>query len=131
MEPYLQQQVIAILSCILEITGSSEAKIKEGRLKTYRNSLFLGKDETIKICMERLRHMFQEEQQLILAIDHAATQKMDEKIDLILETARETAVVDNDMNQKLLDLGESLQGMLHSHHPTKVLNFAKFRKEWN
>jgi fungal STAND N-terminal Goodbye domain len=114
MDPHLQQKVVAILACILEILGRSEKVIKDGRFRKYAAVLFLGKDEKVKESLDRLANLVDEEQKLIHAISYATSRRIEgkaTKIGLVTERVKE---VSEQMDKKLDVMKLSLQGMQDS-----------------
>jgi hypothetical protein len=87
MNANLQEKVIDVLSCLLEILALSEDTIKIGRWREWAAVVFLGKDQGIKAAFDRLAKLFDDEQRLIIAISYATNQKMDKKVDVLLDSA--------------------------------------------
>jgi fungal STAND N-terminal Goodbye domain len=110
MNTHLQQKIIAILSCLLEILGRSEKVIRDGRFRKFTAVLFLGKDEQVKTSFDRLSKLMDDEQRLILAISYATNQRIDRKTDKIDINTERTAELSERMEKKLDEVAFSLQG---------------------
>ena len=85
---------------MLDIFARSEKAIKTGRWKRYTAIVFLGKDGEIKASFEKLRTLFEEEQQLVTAINFAANQRVDLRAQEIQETGNQTFGVVTDMRKE-------------------------------
>lgn len=96
----LTTKVVEILGCVLDIFARSEKAIKTGRWKRYTAIVFLGKDGEIKASFEKLRTLFEEEQQLVTAIDFATNQRVDLRTQEIQETGNQTFGVVTDMRKE-------------------------------
>jgi hypothetical protein len=79
MTPHLEQKVVSILSCLLELVGRSEAVIKEGRFRRYTGSTFLGRADDVKILFDQLDDLFEEEVRLVQATEYAAVTRIDKR----------------------------------------------------
>jgi hypothetical protein len=112
MNAQLQQKVIAILSCLLEILGRSEKVIKDGRFHKFAVVLFVGKDEKAKELFDRLEKLFDDEQRLVLAVSYATSQRIDTKTDRIEINTEQVREVSEQTDKKLEQVGLSLQGMV-------------------
>lgn len=112
MNAHLQQRVIAILSCLLEILGESEKVIRDGRFRKYAAVLFLGRDERVKASFDCLAQLFDDEQRLVLAISYATNQRIDKKIDRIDLNTERTREVSEQVEKKLDKMSLSLQGTI-------------------
>ena len=112
MNAHLQQRVIAILSCLLEILGESEKVIRDGRFRKYAAVLFLGRDERVKASFDYLAKLFDDEQRLVLAISYATNQRIDKKTDKIDMNAERTREVSEQVDKKLDKMSLSLQGTI-------------------
>src|ERR1700753_1399620 len=79
----LRQNVVAILTCVLEIIARSEKVIKEGRFRKYLGVAFVGKDEAIVEAFSNLQRLCDEEERLVLALSYTTSQRLDTKADTI------------------------------------------------
>jgi hypothetical protein len=104
MNTHLQQQVIAILVCLLEILGRSEEVMKSGRIKKYTAVLFLGQDEDVKASFSKLSKLFDDEDRLVSAISYATGQRIEKKTDEIDKTTKQTLKATEGVQKKLEDL---------------------------
>jgi len=102
MNTHLKEKVIDILSCLLEILALSENAIKSGRWREWTAVVFLGKDEGIKKAFDKLATLFEGEQRLIIAISYATNQKMDKKVDSLLDSAERIEKRMDSMNSAML-----------------------------
>lgn len=76
MHNQLQNKVVAILSCLLEILGRSEKAIKNGRFRKFTAVLFLGQDEKVKELFDRLSTLIDDEGRLVFATLYATRQRI-------------------------------------------------------
>jgi hypothetical protein len=111
MNANLQQKIVAVLSCLLEIIARSEQAIKDGRWKKYAVALFLGKDGEIKRCFSKLTSLFDDEERLVLAISYMTSQKIERKNEEINRTTKETLEYSVRMDSKLDGITQSIHGM--------------------
>lgn len=107
---HLQQKVIAILACLLEILALSEQTIKDGRFKKYAAVLFLGKDEQVKASFSKLEMLFDDEHRLVQAITYATNQKIDKKTADIDKTTKKTLETAERLDAKVDDIFSRIQG---------------------
>jgi fungal STAND N-terminal Goodbye domain/NACHT domain len=78
MDASLRRKIAAILRFMIEVIGRCEQLIKERRFRQYLKVLFLNKDkETVKMTNE-LNKLFGSEQQLLVAVTYATTQRTEE-----------------------------------------------------
>lgn len=96
----LTNKVVEILGCVLDIFARSEKAIKTGRWKRYTAIVFLGKDGELKASFEKLRTLFEEEQQLVTAINFATNQRVDLRTQEIQETGNQTFGVVTEMREE-------------------------------
>lgn len=79
----LENKIVSIFACILEILARAEQAIKDGRFKKYAALLFLGRDEETKAAFDQLSLLFEEEARLVGAINLATTQNVAQKVEVI------------------------------------------------
>jgi hypothetical protein len=103
MNIQLQNKVVAIFSCLLEILGSSEKAIKNGRFRKFTAVLFLGQDEKVKESFDRLSRLIDDEGRLVFAILYANTQR-------IVQNTEESTKVSHRIESKLEKVACSVQG---------------------
>ena len=104
MNTHLQEQVIAILICLLEILGRSEEVMKSGRIKKYTAVLFLEQDEDVKASFSKLAKLFEDEDRLVNAISYATGQRIEKKTDEIDKTTKQTLKATEGMQKQMDDL---------------------------
>lgn len=104
MNVHLQEKVIAILVCLLEILGRAEEVMKSGRIKKYAAVLFLGQDEQVKASFSKLAQLFEHEDRLVSAISYAMNQRIEKKTDEIDKTTKQTLEAAEEVQKKLEDL---------------------------
>ena len=102
MNANLQEKVIDVLSCLLEILALSENAVKAGRWREWAAVVFLGKDEGIKAAFDKLAKLFEDEQRLVIAISYATNQKVDKKVDSLLDSADRMGKTLDSMNSAVL-----------------------------
>lgn len=119
MNRRLQDKVIDILSCLLEILARAEQLIKDGRWKKYAVAVFLGKDDEIRSSFSKLTNLFDDEQRLVIAISYLTnqriyekTEKMDAKLDE-MNTAMNQAKLDRHAEQQKAVIDQHLLTTAH------------------
>jgi len=102
MNTNLKEKVVDVLSCLLEILALSENAIKAGRWREWTAVVFLGRDEGVKEAFDKLAKLFEDEQRLVIAISYATNQKMDKKVDSLLDSAERMGKRLDSMNSAML-----------------------------
>ena len=112
MKETLRKRVVAILVCLLEILARAEKLMKQGRLKKYAATLFLGKDEKVQASFQQLQELFEGEELLVLAIVYATNQRIEKAVGVIDDTTKKTLQKAEVLETKLNTVVASIDGKI-------------------
>jgi hypothetical protein len=90
MNPHLQQKLISILCCLVELIGHSEIIVKEGRFRKYAALTFLGKDGGLKAAFDKLNGLLEDEHQLVQAVELATVSRIEQRTQMLEKAATQT-----------------------------------------
>lgn len=96
---------------MLRIIGRSEYLIREHRFREYLRVTFVGKDEKTKKTIDDLNKPFGSEQQYVVAVTYAATQKIEDKVDQIAKNVNsfQNALKENREKENTAEIEQRLQ----------------------
>lgn len=120
---HLAENAVKILACLLGILAQSEKTINSGRFKKYVGAVFRGEDRVIKDSFDKLAGLFDNEERVVLAINFATGQRMEQRTTAIQESVEKTL----SLVQKIGQAGEEVE---RSRQTEKELQLRKKILKW-
>jgi DNA replication protein DnaC len=111
IEADLQEHIVKIFSCLLDILARTEYVIKDGRFKKWGKTVFIGGDTELAELLGCLEKLIDEERGMVLAIISAQSRKTAQDVEEIGYNVKQNSELTSKISADVVDIAASIQDM--------------------